>query len=308
MEKSKSLKTILILLLSLIICGICIYHIIISFQWSEIWLVLKQANLPVFFLGSITTLISYWLLRTLRWYVLLRDENKSVSFFRLYLYTAVTVGLSTITPLQAGEALKVELLKKHDAARMSGYTNFAIERFLDILSILVFALIGLGVEFEDKFRSYIYLLLFGLILFGTTLFAIIFLFPHRWFDNLRHILKERLKVGILIQVIILTFVSWAVIAFGWQLALQSIGINLNLNQSVLILSLTTLVSILSFVPGAIGVSEISISQILVQIGYETSLAQAGALAIRGYALMVIVLTLIHLIMLKLKLPFTECKE
>ena len=162
-QKLKTQNKYLLLLLGIFICGICIYYIINSFQWEQIWQVLKQANLPIFFIGSVSTLILYWLTRCLRWYVILRNENKSVSFFRLYLYTAIAVGFSTITPFQAGEALKVEMLKKHDATRVSGYTGFAIEKILDILFILLFALIGLNAEFNAKFKVYIYIVVAGLI-------------------------------------------------------------------------------------------------------------------------------------------------
>ena len=298
-KKLKSQKKLLLLLLAFIICGICVYYIINSFQWEQIWQVLKQANLFIFFVGSITTLILYWLARCLRWYVLLRDENKSVSFFRLYLYTAISVGFSTITPFQAGEALKVELLKKHDATRVSGYTGFAIEKILDILFILLFALIGLNAEFNDKFKVYIYIVVGGLFFFSIVFFTLVFLLPHKQLDKLRQALKERVKVGVLVQASLLTFISWILTAFGWYLALQSIGIYLDYHQMALLLSLTTLAGIISFVPGAVGVSEISISQILIKIGYEPSMAQAGALAIRGYALVIIGLAIIHLLVLQL---------
>lgn len=297
-EKLKKNKNIILLFLGLIVCGICIYYISISFQWREIWTVLKQSNLPIFFIGATVSLILYWLARCLRWYVLLRDENKSVPFFKLYLYTAITVSFSTITPFQAGEALKVELLKKHNATRMSGYTNFAIERMLDLVTILAFALFGLSGEIKSQLTNYIYFIVFGLAAFGGILLAVIFLFPSNYFDKIRQILRERIKPLVLIQVAFLTFISWVLTAWGWHLALQSIGIYLDFHQIALLLSLTALAGILSFVPGAVGVSEISISQILLNIGYQTNLAQTGALAIRGYALMIIILGLIHLIILK----------
>jgi uncharacterized membrane protein YbhN (UPF0104 family) len=55
---------------------------------------------------------------------------------------------------------------------------------------------------------------------------------------------------------------------------------------------------MSFVPGAVGVSEISISTILTKMGIENSLAQTGAIAVRGYALVILVLTLLHWLILK----------
>ncbi len=60
-----------------------------------------------------------------------------------------------------------------------------------------------------------------------------------------------------------------------------------------------LLAIISFVPGAVGVSEIGITAILTRMGIESSLAQTGAIALRGYALTLLVLSLFHWIILKL---------
>lgn len=298
-ENLKTQKKYFLLFFGLIICAFCVYYIYKSFQWKEIWIVLKQANLFIFFCGSIVSLLLYWLVRCLRWYVLLKDDNQSVPFFKLYLYTAVTVSFSTITPFQAGEALKVELLKKHNAERMSGYTNFAIERLLDLVTILGFAAFGLSGQLDNRLTNYIYLIAFALAVFCGIFIALIFYFPTTRFDRIRQIIKERIKFDVLTKVAVLTFISWALTGWGWHLVLQSLGINLDLHQTALLLSLTTLAGILSFVPGAVGVSELSISQILVQFGYQANIAQSGALAIRGYALMILILGMIHLIILKL---------
>ena len=52
-------------------------------------------------------------------------------------------------------------------------------------------------------------------------------------------------------------------------------------------------------PGAIGVSEVSAANILMSFGFEKSLAQTGALVLRAYALVIILLALVHLIFLNL---------
>jgi glycosyltransferase 2 family protein len=298
LEKQKAQIKFFLLFFGLIICCICIYYIYKSFQWQEIWTLLKQANPILFFFGSTVSLTLYWLTRCLRWYVLLKEENKTVPFRRLYLYTVITLSFSTITPFRTGEALKVELLRKHNAARPSGYTNFAIERLLDLIAVVGFALFGLSGELYNRLAAYIYLVGLVLVLFCLLSLLAVFLLPINVFDKIRGIIKERIKFDVLAKVIFLTFISWVLTAWGWHLSLQSIGIYLDFHQIALLLSLTTLAGILSFVPGSVGVSEISISQILIQIGYQTNLAQSGALIIRGYALMIILLGLAHLFFLK----------
>ena len=124
--------------------------------------------------------------------------------------------------------------------------------------------------------------------------------PDRRLLALRAWIVVRLRVQILLPAILLTIGSWLIIVLGWKLAVQSIGINLNLYQSLVFAALTTLIAIISFVPGAIGVSEISAANILTNFGYETSLAQTGAVVLRGYALMIILLALVHLIFLNVR--------
>jgi len=54
----------------------------------------------------------FWLFRALRWFVLLEASGIHIAFSRLYLVGAISVALAILTPLQSGEALKVEFLKK----------------------------------------------------------------------------------------------------------------------------------------------------------------------------------------------------
>jgi len=60
----------------------------------------------------IVTILSFWLLRTMRWFTLLKASGINVNFFHLYLAGSISIAFATITPFLSGEVLKVELLKK----------------------------------------------------------------------------------------------------------------------------------------------------------------------------------------------------
>lgn len=279
----------------------CLYYVAHSFNWEQIGESLQKANLPLFFSGAVTTLLLFFLFRTFRWYILLKSENLNVPFIKLYLYNAVSIGISNVTPFQSGEAVKVELLRKYGVARAAGYTIFFLEKFIDLAVVVGMGILGVSFGFDfGVSRVYFYILAVALITVFSTILIIGFSLSYERLDPIKILLRERWrrKRGLLTAVL-LTICSWSVAVLGWKITLSSVSINIDFLQSISLVSLTTLLAIISFVPGAVGVSEISITAILTKMGVEISLAQTGAIALRAYALTLIVLTLVHWIVLKL---------
>lgn len=303
---TSSPKKIIILFIAAAVACVCLYYVAISFDWQRIWQVLMRADWVLFGLGSILTLCSYWLLRALRWRTLVYDENARIPFAEMYLYTAVTTGFSTITPFQSGEALKVEWLRRHGVSRVTGYAAFAVERTLDLIAILILALIGLNGELSRRLTPYIYSIILGLAIVCLAVLSVIFFSSSSRLQALRAWIGNRIvRLDKLILITALTFASWLLVALGWKIALNSIAIDLNVGQTLVVLSMTTIAGILSFVPGAIGVSEVSSAQILIGFGYEAGIAQAGALILRGYAVMILALAAAHLIFLRRSARFSK---
>lgn len=287
-------KTIL-LIIAVSIGIFCLYKVFVSFDWQLVRESLQKSNLYLLFFGSIFSIISYWFFRALRWRFLLTDKDVPISFWQIYLMTAVSVGISTITPFQSGEALKVEYLKKYGVNRFSGYGTFILERFLDLFVVVGLGLLGVSLSFNwEGLQNYLYIFA-GCVGLGALLIILLtFLLPFPKLQPLKTWLQTRWKGKYqILQAFLLTLLSWLAVALGWHFALQSVSIEISFVQSISIVSLTTLLAILSFVPGSIGVSELSISSILVKMGTANSLAQTGAISIRLYALMILLLTLFH---------------
>ena len=97
----------------------------------------------------------------------------------------------------------------------------------------------------------------------------------------------------------ITCVSWASVAFSWQVFLYSGGIHVSFAQAVALMSIVALISILSLIPGGIGVSEVGTSQMLIHFGFAAAVAQAGSLVLRCYSLVAIALGAGHLGLWKL---------
>ena len=158
----------------------CLYYIFIIFEWKQIWQILQTADIMTFIFSSIVTTLIFWLLRTLRWSILLQSENINISFGKLYLYTAVTVGFANFTPFQSGEALKVELSRKDGGNRVAGYKFFLFEKLLDLVIIAFLALLGVFVLFGSTVNNYLPQAIVGLIIISIILMIAVFFIFQKW--------------------------------------------------------------------------------------------------------------------------------
>jgi uncharacterized membrane protein YbhN (UPF0104 family) len=217
--------------------------------------------------------------------------------------TAVSLSFALFTPLQSGEMLKIELLKKYGMIRrFPGYGSFLVERALDLAVLLTMACVSL-LTIVDILpnRTYAYGILGCLVLAcvaGLIALAKVRLKgrPQQLMETMRQCVGN---VPTLIMVTAITCVSWASVAFSWQVFLYSGGIHVSFAQAVALMSIVALISILSLIPGGIGVSEVGTSQMLMHFGFAAPVAQAGSLVLRCYSLVAIALGVGHLGLWKL---------
>jgi len=269
-----------------------------TFQWVELARVLREVNLACLIFGGGASIIAYWMLRTLRWHILLRRTETHVPIVDLYLCTAVSLSFSVFTPLQSGEMIKIELLKKHGMMRRSpGYGSFLVERAMDLTTLLTIACVSLLTSLNIlPNRAYAYGILGGLALAcmaGLIVLAKLQLKgrPQQLLEHMRQCVGD---MPTLLLVIAITCVSWASVAFSWQVFLYAAGIHLDFAQSTAIMSIVALVCILSLIPGGLGISEAGTSQLLMHFGCAAAVAQAGSLVLRSCSLVAIALGVAHL--------------
>ena len=288
---------------SLIVFAGSVWFIGQTFRWNELAQVLTGVDLPLLIVGGGASIVVYWLLRTLRWHILLRRTDTRVPLLDLYLCTAVSLSFALFTPLQSGEMLKIELLKKYGMVRrFPGYGSFLVERALDLVALLTMACVSL-LTIVDVLpnRTYAYGILGCLILVcvvGLVALAKVRLTgrPQQLMATMRQCVGN---IPTLVGVAAITCVSWASVAFSWQVFLYSGGIHVSFAQAVALMSIVALISILSLIPGGIGVSEIGTSQMLMHFGFAAAVAQAGSLILRCYSLVAVVLGAGHLGLWKL---------
>ena len=74
-------------------------------------------------------------------------------------------------------------------------------------------------------------------------------------------------------------------------------------DSMTLLSVMSVVNILSFIPGGVGVSEADIAEPLVRTGRSSSASQAGALAIPFYGGKTVLLGAVHFLIWRTSSPW-----
>jgi uncharacterized membrane protein YbhN (UPF0104 family) len=283
---------------ALVVVAACLVYLFTHFDWHEPLRVVRDANLALLFAALVLLQFAYICVRTLRWQVIVRDRNPEATFGALYWITAIVVSLSMLTPGQIGETVKVELLKRRGFGnRLPALGSFAIERVLDLLTIAGFGLVGLALDSSlgERFPQ---LPAVAALLFVAALAVLVWLSrphggaPTGWLAHLRSGTGTAAVKG---KMLALTIASWALVGLAWQIALGMVGVHVSLPAVCWLLSIVTFGSLISLMPGGIGLADVVLIQALIAMGTPSTAAQAGALILRVHMLIGILFGCAHLL-------------
>jgi len=277
----------------------CLFYLGTRFDWREPLHVVRDANLVVLTGALVCVHFAYVAVRTLRWQVVVRDRNPGATFAGLYWITAIVINLSILTPGQIGETVKVELLKRRGLGdRLPALGSFAIERVLDVLTLAAFGLVGLafGSGLSERFPQ---LRVLATLLFIVGLGILVWLsrspasaVAPGWIASLRAGAGTSAVRG---KMLALTVTSWALVGLAWQIALGVVGVHVSLPAVCWLVSIVTFSSLLSLMPGGIGLADVVTIQALIGMGASPTAAQAGALVLRVYMVVAILFGCAHLL-------------
>jgi uncharacterized membrane protein YbhN (UPF0104 family) len=302
-------------LVGAVVLAFCLRYVLTSFRWSEVLRIVKEVKLAWLVGAGSASIIAFWFVRAARWFVILRNLGIRVGFRELYICSAASLGIATVTPLQTGEMLKVELLRRRGGlARSAGYGSFAVERVIDLFTIVSAAAVCIlsGIGFGISRRTALFVWGLSVLLFLTGVFV---LRKTRTGGKVGEFIRDAKRClagrATFPVVMALTLAAWALVVLGWQLSLHSIGIDIGFLKALTLMTVVTLAGILSLVPGGLGVSEVGTSRILMGFGQTEATAQAGAVIIRCYAILMVLLGLVHLALqaaLKARSPASSVPE
>lgn len=247
----------------------------------------------MFLCGGVGAILAFIVLRTLRWRALLGPAAGDVPFVRLYIVNCVSVAVASFTPAQAGEVMKIELLKRFGGvARWSGATSFVLERIADLAAILIFAAVGLVAHptalprFGDAYGALVPVALVIICLLGAVIARTV----------LRRLPRvPALSRRSLARLVLSTGGIWCCVVAGWWISARSVQVHLELIDTFGLVGIVTLGTVLSLLPGGLGVAEALITVVLKRMGYSVADAQATALAVRAFGLLWIPIGLVHFV-------------
>ncbi|MBV1884302.1 MAG: flippase-like domain-containing protein [Pseudomonadales bacterium] len=276
-----------------VIISIASYGVWIAFnEYDAVIASVKQLGLFGFATICGLSLLNYFI-RFIRWHWYLNIMGYSIPLFRHILYYLSGFALTT-TPGKAGEAIRSLYLKHHGVDYPTSLAAFVSERFSDLISVLLIALIAI-----TYFKDYQYVAV-GFGVFLVIAIAMIQSISFRHFCsekiqkhtsgklstvllNIIEIVEQMAQLmtfKVLIIGLILGVISWGCEAYAFAIVGQAMGSNTPALIFAGIYAISMLIGAVSFLPGGLGSTEAVMYLLLISIGMDSSVAVSATLLCR----------------------------
>ena len=268
-----------------------------SYDWRAVWPVLARIPVLTFVASGTALILVLFLALALRWISVAGLPLRDGRFLQVYIYTTVAVAIGQNTPMQIGEALKVRFARRSGLSPGHSAFSLVIERIVDLIVVGDLAVIGLV---RRQTGSLEWLSAAAIVPLGALFCLLVNLWRldsllSRWTRTARlgdaASSLTAFRVGALLA---LTGLKWLVVAVLWQWTLSFAGCGLGLTDAMLTVSTVSVVSVLSMVPGGLGVQDLSLKTMLVTLGIAPDAAEAGSITVRLLTPMMILIGLLHL--------------
>ena len=274
-NKILNIKNISRLLLTIVVSLFFITYALKDFDYSMFIKSINNANYFYIYLSIVILLITIQL-RAIRWHFLF-NENINVNS----LYQAQLIGYmcNNLLPLRFGEFFKSYYLeKKLKISKFKVFGTVVLERFLDLIGMILLVLIIMNTSAFNKLSSYYFK--FILFIFFVSLLGIIFSIyiknpkkiksSNRIIVNILDVINgfSSLAYNNVLYVFIMTLLIWINYIIVVYLVQYAFSFNLDIYQSILLLLLPTLALSIPSLPGNIGTFEGAVVYALSLYGIE----------------------------------------
>lgn len=243
-----------------------------------------------------------FLLRGLRFELLMRDIRGGVSIGYAVMATSISQTLNVITPVRIGDLGRAYVYAKKDVAYQTSFSGLAAERIYDVIAILIIAFASIVFVGTGYFNMLIYALAFlGLIILG-----VIFLSRTRGYvARVMEDAKSLIFSGKALIFIPLSTAIWLIDVLVCYVILSPFG-SVKLYLPAFAVAMGNVVKILPLTPGGVGTYEATLTLIL---SSAVSSNEALAVAIADHAVKNISTLLLGLISsLKLGISLREMRS
>lgn len=232
--------------------------------------------------------LRYW---RWEWYLTLLSK-KPIPHARHLAYYLCGFALST-TPGKAGETVRSLYLKRHDIGYAKTISTFFVERFQDLLTIVLMA--SLAALLFDGYG--VVVLLTGIVVLAALpmMHSQFILnrveqfsekFPNKLKQLTGHVLEMIRSSALLMKNrelfggMLLGLIAWVAEGVGFWYLLVLLGQDISLMAAVAIYGVAVLVGAVSFLPGGLGSTEAVMGLLLISLGVPEPVAVAATLICR----------------------------
>ena len=273
-------------ILSFAVSLICLYLAFRQVNFNDISTTLSQGKfLYIIYAFGITGLT--FLIRAIRWNTLLGHPS-SYTIHHFSSATHIGYFLNNILPLRAGDLVRAKLLSNHDTTIKMSYVIGSLvgEKIIDLWMIGLFTMVLIGFGYTDVLGTQFTLILVGsyclssLIIFGRHRISnkLLQYFPvlENFIDGYKLVSKNKLRLGMWSVLLWTTFVVYV------SIALQSIGIELEIQQVLGLTILSSIVTSMPLAPAAIGTYHLAVIYCLHNLyGIKLEEAQSAAIVMHS---------------------------
>jgi dTDP-4-amino-4,6-dideoxygalactose transaminase/uncharacterized membrane protein YbhN (UPF0104 family) len=278
------------IILGTIVCIFLVWYLYAFYQWHTTLKIISEIDILKYVLTIAPVYALYIFIRTVRWWLLIRERNPKISFLSLYSITFIFLSLALVTPAQLGEVFKIETLKRlGQSERLPGIGSFLLERLLDLVMVIFLGILGLLMNrhiFDVPVKLSVIVASTGAI--ACVLIYLSFkgktFFRGKW---ITYLLSGCGSPKQLVPLFSLTLVGWLLTALAWDISLKTVDVSLSCSKLFWLVAIVALSTVISFIPAGIGISEISTIYALTSMNLALPEAQSAALILRLYGIIVV---------------------
>jgi len=283
------------ILVSLVIAGALYLAFTIYADFNNLSKVLSKFSwwlLPLVLMLAFANYVS----RFFKWdyyLAILKVNIKKIDSFSIFMSGLIM----SVTPGKMGELLKAYLVKQISGTSISRTAPIIFaERITDFISLVVIALIGAYVYNYGRTIVLAVGLFFliVIILISNKKFALAII---NQFEKIKFLKKHLLNIRTayessylllrplpLFYMTMLSFVSWSFECLGYHIILTNFDVDLSYLWASFSYAFATIVGAISMLPGGLGLTEGSLTYMLIQKSYSKEVAVASTFIIRAVTL------------------------
>ena len=303
------IKKYIHIIIPTIISFFCIYLVYRNIDFKLFFLELFNTNYRYVLIASFLLVLTVFI-RSIRWKILL---NKDILIYDLFKTQMIGYFANNVLFLRLGEVLKSYLLgEKERISKSYVFGTVIVERFLDMLMLLlmIFIYIAIVPSTMDGELSVLKILLIVSVILGVFLLLLLNVskFPTFSIKIIEDFISnfslayKNLSLKQVIYSNFLGIINWIIYWICVDLIFKAFQVSVNIDISLLILIIASLIASIPSLPGAIGTFHLGVNLTLSSLNViESSSLLPFITILHGYGYIVLTLIGLHYFIVDKKL-------